>query len=173
MILDNVSTHSRPKAAGALQGQGELFVQVSTHSRPKAAGQLLAASRLTSKFQLTAARRRLGCRRSTPRTLKSFQLTAARRRLECGKTAPLRDSRVSTHSRPKAAGRRPAKRHHQPSRFNSQPPEGGWAPATVTKQHRLPFQLTAARRRLAPRCSVHFRLRSFNSQPPEGGWFQT
>ncbi len=35
-------------------------------------------------------------------------------------------------------------------RFNSQPPEGGWVPATVTKQHPLLFQLTAARRRLVP-----------------------
>ena len=34
----NVSTHSRPKAAGALRAEFDKFKAVSTHSRPKAAG---------------------------------------------------------------------------------------------------------------------------------------
>ena len=77
---------------------------------------------------------------------------------------------VSTHSRPKAAGcrcgqrgairgrfqltaarRRLARKPAQPQpkrRFNSQPPEGGWAMAAATAGG-------ASR---------------FNSQPPEGGW---
>ena len=36
--IQNVSTHSRPKAAGASQGFALLKYVVSTHSRPKAAG---------------------------------------------------------------------------------------------------------------------------------------
>ena len=38
MILENVSTHSRPKAAGIPARRGVYHEQVSTHSRPKAAG---------------------------------------------------------------------------------------------------------------------------------------
>ena len=62
----------------------------------------------------------------------------------CPQPPPL----VSTHSRPKAAGH---PRRHQTSRhtrFNTQPPEGGWF------------------------FGVHNGkvIRSFNTQPPEGGW---
>ena len=34
----NVSTHSRPKAAGAFMVYDNIHKRVSTHSRPKAAG---------------------------------------------------------------------------------------------------------------------------------------
>ena len=77
--------------------------------------------------------------------------------------------------------------------FNTQPPEGGWVPAILTKARRLKFQHTAARRRLVrpwsgcnTRCrvSTHSRPKAagystntslthsscFNTQPPEGGW---
>ena len=56
--------------------------------------------------------------------------------------------RVSTHSRPKAAGRPPELGRMVYQGFNTQPPEGGWLNS--------PF-------------SVEF-LSSFNTQPPEGGW---
>ena len=36
--VEQVSTHSRPKAAGMLDDKGEFVECVSTHSRPKAAG---------------------------------------------------------------------------------------------------------------------------------------
>ena len=81
--MQNVSTHSRPKAAGFAHDGFKCAVEVSTHSRPKAAGrcQRLAAKNarsfntqppeggwttfllyygLTVWFQHTAARRRLG-----------------------------------------------------------------------------------------------------------------
>ena len=56
-----VSTHSRPKAAGALCGVFCAGRYVSTHSRPKAAGWggVWIATQ-AGWFQLTAARRRLG-----------------------------------------------------------------------------------------------------------------
>ena len=77
-----------------------------------------------------------------------FQLTAARRRLGAEAEAKAKAERVSTHSRPKAAGAAVINTEMIHESFNSQPPEGGWAPA-----HR------------GRSCTS-----SFNSQPPEGGW---
>ena len=37
-VPEEVSTHSRPKAAGKQVGNAEVLTNVSTHSRPKAAG---------------------------------------------------------------------------------------------------------------------------------------
>ena len=122
-----VSTHSRPKAAGALDDFVNAGTYVSTHSRPKAAGDERDVEALsTLMFQLTAARRRLDTARERGTPIDSFnsqppeggwmmsdkyllkammfQLTAARRRL-----ADLYNSRNTS-----SAG------------FNSQPPEGGW-----------------------------------------------
>ena len=58
---------------------------------------------------------------------------------------------VSTHSRPKAAGGRSLSLRCWRLRFNSQPPEGGWA---------SPLRVVISTSR-------------FNSQPPEGGWTMT
>ena len=122
-----VSTHSRPKAAGNARPEVYKFDKVSTHSRPKAAGicnfvcdyflfqfQHTAArrrlgSQLTSRtgilmFQHTAARRRLAHRYKPPHTVTAFQHTAARRRLDVKNGLPFNPYKVSTHSRPKAAG---------------------------------------------------------------------
>ena len=54
-----VSTHSRPKAAGSSPRPSSAFFSVSTHSRPKAAGTGLDAPKKWAWFQHTAARRRL------------------------------------------------------------------------------------------------------------------
>ena len=56
--------------------------------------------------------------------------------------------RVSTHSRLKAAGNQVSAFGQFVHRFNTQPPEGGWAHTNMS--------FTAAK--------------SFNTQPPEGGW---
>ena len=58
------------------------------------------------------------------------------------------DVGVSTHSRPKAAGRNGRIRAIPETSFNTQPPEGGWR---YSYRH---WQWTE----------------SFNTQPPEGGW---
>ena len=80
---ESVSTHSRPKAAGMAKYEQRFFVQVSTHSRPKAAGiSREMTTRYTEEFQLTAARRRLEITLLHQGASKWFQLTAARRRLE-------------------------------------------------------------------------------------------
>ena len=100
----SVSTHSRPKAAGAACSGCRSYrppfqltaarrrlgaskphlprqPKVSTHSRPKAAGRLPAPLSRVQSFQLTAARRRLDTKPLCRVRHKLFQLTAARRRL--------------------------------------------------------------------------------------------
>ena len=107
------------------------FSPVSTHSRPKAAGSTSAINAPVSAFQHTAARRRLG-------------------NISQGRASSIR---VSTHSRPKAAGTKflgdVARR-----RFNTQPPEGGWADNYDVLRLVIEFQHTAARRRLASMVGV-------------------
>ena len=122
------------------------------------------------RFQLTAARRRLGAAVVRVVAHLLFQLTAARRRLVDRYAVCAHAGRVSTHSRPKAAGRclshLPAipavSTHSRPKAaglflskhwktivcFNSQPPEGGWR----------------------SRAAISLSFNCFNSQPPEGGW---
>ena len=143
-----VSTHSRPKAAGDF-GQQDIVVKRRFNSQPPEGGwdknrhsikpedmfQLTAARRRLAvarqkrwqmpAFQLTAARRRLVLAVIISENWSRFQLTAARRRLVLFKRIPWDTTPVSTHSRPKAAGRQ----------YNK--------PVYV-----VPFQLTAARRRL-------------------------
>ena len=125
---------------------------------------------LVSLFQLTAARRRLASPILSHARISGFQLTAARRRLAFRAFNHVTREYVSTHSRPKAAGRwdidgdgkvkvsthsRPkaagsakGKQHKIKASFNSQPPEGGW---------------------MLLRIAV-LQFHRFNSQPPEGGW---
>ena len=79
-----VSTHSRPKAAGAIIKYLISLGMVSTHSRPKAAGLNVPSWFLRSRV---------------------FQHTAARRRLVNRRRYAIKQGLVSTHSRPKAAGR--------------------------------------------------------------------
>ena len=83
------------------------------------------------------------------------------------------------------------------TRFNTQPPEGGWACSLGMAAFSIMFQHTAARRRLGgfmPRLRAHASfqhtaarrrlgrcsaidwarsLLRFNTQPPEGGWPNT
>ena len=76
-----VSTHSRPKAAGAANTGQNSGIYVSTHSRPKAAGGIRYNYQCIDRFQHTAARRRLVPFSSFFIIFKLFQHTAARRRL--------------------------------------------------------------------------------------------
>ena len=130
-------------------GLDEKVGQVSTHSRPKAAGRWGRWSKSRKcRFQHPAARRRLGRQEAILRESGKFQHTAARRRLGQRASQYQTATFVSTHSRPKAAGHQ-----HQPDRqaricFNTQPPEGGWACVAADGKAAIGFQHTAARRRL-------------------------
>ena len=80
---------------------------------------------------------------------KLFQHTAARRRLAELTLFTGANAVVSTHSRPKAAGRAARPPRCGRSCFNTQPPEGGWTRADAGRLNCQKFQHTAARRRLA------------------------
>ena len=123
-----------------------------------------------------------------------FQHTAARRRLVSSWFCPFRIIRVSTHSRPKAAGRILYLTFYFIFCFNTQPPEGGWQWhddkgnwASIVSTHSRPkaagqaeakgctvvvqFQHTAARRRLDYiRANGHITsLVSTHSRPKAAG----
>ena len=143
----DVSTHSRPKAAGTWSADDIKRFQVSTHSRPKAAGQIYETSRPDWGFNTQPpeggwAVMGLGMahaegfntqppeggwlwQMSLCAALPLFQHTAARRRLA------LR----GRHNKRKQG-------------FNTQPPEGGWTIGGYTVRQIIEFQHTAARRRL-------------------------
>ena len=125
--LRQVSTHSRPKAAGATDRLKAQYAQVSTHSRPKAAGPLPQRPAVA---------------------IRPFQHTAARRRLVFCQRGRCHELCVSTHSRPKAAG-------CAGSQLSTRPWFQHTAARRRLGQHRRfgrrgrQFQHTAARRRLA------------------------
>ena len=99
-----VSTHSRPKAAGAHAGVAAFRPGVSTHSRPKAADNCIVDNGgRHSMFQHAAARRRLSTLRPSARAAYRFQHAAARRRLRVSDAIRGHYGNVSTRSRPKAA----------------------------------------------------------------------
>ena len=188
-----VSTHSRPKAAGAAlviipnagmfqhtaarRRLGEFLAyanaELSFNTQPPEGGWPLPPNDENGKddlFQHTAARRRLGFGSTSRQTPKRFQHTAARRRLESAAALPPATScfntqppeggwfynvghskpreRVSTHSRPKAAGGIQGAGCRHRRCFNTQPPEGGWANPRSSVSESALFQHTAARRRL-------------------------
>ena len=100
-----------------------------------------------------------------------FQHTAARRRL-AHHFAQWRDNRkVSTHSRPKAAGLYKFLMFATNPSFNTQPPEGGWLYPLAVKAKAS--DVSTHSRPKAAGCSgtdKHGWAMSFNTQPPEGGW---
>ena len=90
-----------------------------------------------------------------------------------GKKAPSAQNRrgVSTHSRPKAAGLCQPFHSYAPWGFNTQPPEDGWREQmrdlewTGVSTHSRP---KAAGKAALPHES---KRKCFNTQPPEGGWY--
>ena len=175
------------------RGQPRLLLPVSTHSRPKAAGCATTTSAIRRFwFQHTAARRRLGRGLQRLGGGQSFNTQPP----EGGWGATMKtftQIRVSTHSRPKAAGPSTSPRLFMTTCFNTQPPEGGWPrmdmageEESMVSTHSRP---KAAGRNGQPPCilvwvSTHSRPKAagdfefggyrwslgFNTQPPEGGW---
>ena len=106
----------------------ESLAVVSTHSRPKAAGTSIKHKNLTILFQHTAARRRLAPSKKENQLPSCFNTQPPEGGWHCLGSKPHAFKRVSTHSRPKAAG---------------------CCAACCSSLYGL-FQHTAARRRLAP-----------------------
>ena len=102
---EDVSTHSRPEAAGKMETTKATTAMVSTHSRPEAAGiHQMGCDYLIWCFNSQPPgggwqSRAHSCARGC-----MFQLTAARRRLAIKKLGSDAQKSVSTHSRPEAAG---------------------------------------------------------------------
>ena len=146
------------------------FKIVSTHSRPKAAGFCRHYADLGwTWFQHTAARRRLVVLGTSPLRIFGFNTLPpeggwGRKSQPKGRTGSFNTQppeggwpvccfssskiRVSTHSRPKAAGNNAVRARLNIVSFNTQPPEGGWM--TYYETSRPDW--------------------GFNTQPPEGGW---
>ena len=102
---------------------------------------------------------------------KMFPHTAARRRLVVASLLAGTVTAVSTHSRPKAAGKEQLEklRLEQVS-THSRPKAAGLALYSPPPYCHL-FQHTAARRRLGLAIKPFSPSSSrFNTQPPEGGW---
>ena len=99
-----------------------------------------------------------------------FQHTAARRRLDHFADGGIVKMLVSTHSRPKAAGKT-IKDYNAITEVSthSRPKAAGPAFSALASASSL-FQHTAARRRLAGDVHQATLQAGFNTQPPEGGW---
>ena len=165
-----VSTHSRPKAAGTAH-KAEYQEISGFNTQPPEGGWLILRpySHNETMFQHTAARRRLenmfGLIKSTTR----FQHTAARRRL-----VPFMSMPNPIFAFQHTAARRRLDEKVFELRgyfgFNTQPPEGGWVGRLWLFQRQ---SVSTHSRPKAAGCILYslFKFRgSFNTQPPEGGW---
>ena len=157
LILAVVSTHSRPKAAGC-RSQGIPFVvTVSTHSRPKAAGIDQWAHLTDFPFQHTAARRRLVPSTQKPVTDDSCFNTQPPEGGWAENAKKLGVDKVSTHSRPKAAGvEAELTTPQRPTAVSTHSrPKAAGNPTFRRFDFRV-FQHTAARRRLVDYLHIYF-----------------
>ena len=146
--MSDVSTHSRPKAAGVTFLPVAIPETVSTHSRPKAAGLVMGnAKPLLESFNTQPPEGGWLQEMSVDLSAELFQHTAARRRLVENSHKNITYALVSTHSRPKAAGIPPARKPTFPKvSTHSRPKAAGAAGGQLGIP--IEFQHTAARRRL-------------------------
>ena len=131
---------------GAEYATGTMFQHTAARRRLGRLRHYICRGRL--QFQHTAARRRLALPLTARFTKTRFQHTAARRRLGGFFVNWYYKIKVSTHSRPKAAGKAQIEDKENIISFNTQPPEGGWDAVTNRPAINIQFQHTAARRRL-------------------------
>ena len=186
--------NSQPPEGGWLKKGRHWAAERSFNSQPPEGGWLLAAALCwnSSKFQLTAARRRLVIGELAAVAVVVFQLTAARRRLDwcqpvlwCWWMFQLTAARrrlglisragrgigeVSTHSRPKAAGRTlyylgKASDVSTHSRAKA----AGLLGRRLITGYPVSTHSRAKAAGLRP-LKLGFFSRRFNSQPREGGW---
>ena len=166
-----VSTHSRSKAAAAINGIHFVPAVVSTHSRSKAAACCRAARNPPGqRFNSQPLEGGCGGCHQSPACGPLFQLTAARRRLRSVVIVITVDKSVSTHSRSKAAASRFGFTPPNLPRFNSQPLEGGCGqmPTQYRRQRRVSTH-SRSKAAAAADGSVPPATPGFNSQPLEGG----
>ena len=99
-----VSTRSRPKAAGAATKFRVRYYKFQHAAARRRLGLIRFGMGSSSMFQHAAARRRLVLKKCWATSKSAFQHAAARRRLVAQPKKSDADYKVSTRSRPKAAG---------------------------------------------------------------------
>ena len=105
LSLGDVSTHSRPKAAGSDKVKDDWLDNLFQHTAARRRLVVCVMAAVSAEgFQHTAARRRLVGHQNNRMAVVTFQHTAARRRLARTFGFFVDAETVSTHSRPKAAG---------------------------------------------------------------------
>ena len=148
--MNEVSTHSRPKAAGAVNQNKPHDRKVSTHSRPKAAG-FSERFDMSEKEVSTHSRPKAAgcCLNECCHVVKRFNTQPP----EGGWTPSIDNLFIMLLFQHTAARRRlgldRAGRGWTTFSFNTQPPEGGWHLSLMVILSLSGFQHTAARRRLA------------------------
>ena len=122
---------------------------VSTHSRPKAAGHAQTAKPADNRgFNTRPPEGGWKTNTRSSRQRKCFNTQPPEGGWLCENIAYNKTYRVSTHSRPKAAGISAWIKWTDDFCFNTQPPEGGWVGILTGHAMDTVFQHTAARRRL-------------------------
>ena len=145
-----VSTHSRLKAAGRTTPATSLillrfntqppeggwqchhdggFVSVCFNTQPPEGGwpSLAQHHHCRTEFQHTAARRRLEPQKADQIGRHGVSTHSRPKAAGFQSLTRLKARGVSTHSRPKAAGMAMSRPGKNSTRFNTQPPEGGWS----------------------------------------------
>ena len=150
MLIDNVSTHSRPKAAGLRARHLVFHEPVSTHSRPKAAG-----------FGRSFGFGWYSCFNTQPPEGGWKQETSCLKASNCFNTQP-----------PEGGWRRRDSSDSKTCCFNTQPPEGGWAPRRDTAAGALVSTHSRPKAAGLAKADYFGAPFGFNTQPPEGGWFR-
>ena len=85
-------------------------------------------------------------------------------------TVICRLKKVSTHSRPKAAGITSSNTVINKQCFNTQPPEGGWVYGLMNPPKFYCFNTQPPEGGWRAKNQPNPDTGSFNTQPPEGGW---
>ena len=126
-IRNNVSTHSRPKAAG--QPQVKIVIHhLSFNTQPPEGGWRCRFRNIQMILGFNTQPPEGGWTRPNAPDSTALRVSTHSRPKAAGECAVLvfAFTRVSTHSRPKAAGICKILLLFHPICFNTQPPEGGW-----------------------------------------------
>ena len=142
--------------------------QVSTHSRPKAAAKAEGYFKPDLTFQHTAARRRLPALENRWMTFLKFQHTAARRRLNLHISNPFFLFPFQ-HTAARRRLTRGSHRQYKHPEFQHTAARRRLYYARCRRGRLGKFQHTAARRRLSGSPERTEERPCFNTQPPEGG----
>ncbi len=141
----NVSTHSRPKAAGACRVP-DARLSLCFNTQPPEGGWSSVKCRLSRGFCFNTQPPEGGwiMTSCTQCVLNGFNTQPPEGGWVAAEPPPDERPPVSTHSRPKAAGPLPERVGAIIPSFNTQPPEGGWLPKPLKHLLPLKFQHTAA-----------------------------